>query len=293
MGGPHVHQEPTSINFVKARKKAYRVFKDSGWTVYFKRLCGFNSDVTFDFAMVFNKGKNIVTLCGLTFPIKEQILADITGLSATGEAYFLDSFGDRKGPLQLYSQCFLELGEMIQASPRQGRALHDRKGGCGSFFSNVAARSPYWQGMVVIDNATSYVAVGKLLMERYPNFFWSPCVAHCLDLMLEDIGNLEWVKSTVERAKNISKFIYNHALVLSIMRQYTGQKELARLGITMFASNFLTMKSLMKSKAALRRMFVGEEWTSSSYATTTARLDVVNCIFDEPGFSTPCREIVQ
>ncbi|XP_059066890.1 uncharacterized protein LOC131858042 [Cryptomeria japonica] len=146
---------------------------------------------------------------------------------------------------------------------------------------------------VVIDNAASYVAAGKLLMERHPKIFWSPCAAHCLDLMLEDIGKLEWVKSIVERAKNISKFIYNHALVLSIMRQYTGQKELARPGITKFASNFLTLKSLIKSKAALRRMFVGEEWTSSSYATTTAGIDVVNCIFDEPGFWTPCGETVQ
>ncbi|XP_057851224.1 uncharacterized protein LOC131061516 isoform X3 [Cryptomeria japonica] len=146
---------------------------------------------------------------------------------------------------------------------------------------------------VVTDNAASYVAAGKLLMERHPKSFWSPCAAHCLDLMLEDIGKLEWVKSIVERAKNISKFIYNHALVLSIMRQYTGQKELARPGITRFASNFLTLKSLIKSKAALRRMFVGEEWTSSSYATTTTGIDVVNCFFDEPGFWTPCGETMQ
>jgi hypothetical protein len=111
--------------------------------------------------------------------------------------------------------------------------------------------------------------------------------------MLEDIGKLEWVKSCVDKAKNICKFIYNHALVLSMMRQYTGQRELARLGITRFASNFLTLKSLLKSKASLRRMFVGEEWIVSSYATTTARMDVVDCIFDEPGFWTPCAEIME
>ncbi|GLJ38170.1 hypothetical protein SUGI_0777100 [Cryptomeria japonica] len=40
---------------------------------------------------------------------------------------------------------------------------------------------------VVTDNAASYVAAGKLLMERHPKIFWSPCAAHCLDLMLEDI----------------------------------------------------------------------------------------------------------
>jgi hypothetical protein len=111
--------------------------------------------------------------------------------------------------------------------------------------------------------------------------------------MLEDIGKLEWVKSCVDKAKNICKFIYNHALVLSIMRDYTGKRELARPGITRFASNFITLQSLLNSRLELRCMFVGPEWTSSSYATTPAGIDVVKIIFDEEGFWEPCKEIVE
>ena len=44
-------------------------------------------------------------------------------------------------------------------------------------------------------------------MERHRTIFWTPCVAHCLDLMLEDIGKLEWVKSCVDKTKHICKFI--------------------------------------------------------------------------------------
>jgi hypothetical protein len=110
--------------------------------------------------------------------------------------------------------------------------------------------------------------------------------------MLEEIGKLEWVKSCVERAKSICKFIYNHSFVLSTMRTYTGGKELARPGITRFASNFITLQSLLTSKAELRRMIVGHEWTTSSYATTTAGVDVANCIFDEDGFWEPAKEIL-
>jgi hypothetical protein len=35
---------------------------------------------------------------------------------------------------------------------------------------------------VVIDNGANYKAAGKILMDRIPTLFWSPCVAHCLDL---------------------------------------------------------------------------------------------------------------
>ncbi|XP_057861935.1 uncharacterized protein LOC131070430 [Cryptomeria japonica] len=62
---------------------------------------------------------------------------------------------------------------------------------------------------VVTDNAANYVAVGKLLMERHPSIFRSPCAAHCIDLMLEDIGKIAWIKTCVEKAKNICKYVYN------------------------------------------------------------------------------------
>ena len=40
---------------------------------------------------------------------------------------------------------------------------------------------------VVTDNAANMKAAGMLLMKQRPRIFWSPCAAHCLDLMLEDI----------------------------------------------------------------------------------------------------------
>ncbi|XP_057837206.1 uncharacterized protein LOC131047347 isoform X2 [Cryptomeria japonica] len=146
---------------------------------------------------------------------------------------------------------------------------------------------------VVTDNAANYVAAGRLLMERHPSIVWTPCAAHCIDLMLEDIGKIPWVKRCVERARNVCKFVYNHSWVLALMRQYTEQKELTRPRITRFATNFLTLQSMVRSKSALRRMIVGEEWYSSSYATTPAGKDMADCIFDEQDFWVPCDEIVK
>ena len=40
---------------------------------------------------------------------------------------------------------------------------------------------------IVTDNGSTFVKAGKLLMKKY-NLYWTPCAAHCIDLMFEDIG---------------------------------------------------------------------------------------------------------
>jgi hypothetical protein len=43
---------------------------------------------------------------------------------------------------------------------------------------------------LVTDNGSNYKAAGRILMDRIPHLFWTPCAAHCLDLMLEDVGKI-------------------------------------------------------------------------------------------------------
>jgi hypothetical protein len=54
---------------------------------------------------------------------------------------------------------------------------------------------------VITDNASNYVAAGRMLEEKHCTIWWTPCVAHCLDLMLEDIGKIEWVKKQWNKVK--------------------------------------------------------------------------------------------
>ena len=49
---------------------------------------------------------------------------------------------------------------------------------------------------VVTDNEASFKAGGMLLMEKRKHLFWSSRAAHCIDLMLEDIGNINQIKET-------------------------------------------------------------------------------------------------
>ena len=94
---------------------------------------------------------------------------------------------------------------------------------------------------MITDNAANYVAAGRMHMARYPTLLWTPCAAHCLGLILEDLGKIDWIKDTIDSAWSITKFIYNHATVLSLMRKFTGDKELVRSAITRFATRFISL----------------------------------------------------
>ena len=42
----------------------------------------------------------------------------------------------------------------------------------------------------ITDNAYNYVNAGMRLMEKRRRLWLTPCAAHCIDLMLEDIGKV-------------------------------------------------------------------------------------------------------
>jgi hypothetical protein len=130
---------------------------------------------------------------------------------------------------------------------------------------------------VVTDNGANYKAAGKILMDRIPTLFWSPCAAHCLDLMLEEIGNLAF-KKPIARARRITTFIYRHGRLLSAMRAQTGGIDLVRAAKTRFATSFLTLKSLYKNKDALKILFVSEAWIGNNLCTSIAGQQVQDIV---------------
>ncbi|XP_020082516.1 uncharacterized protein LOC109706122 [Ananas comosus] len=123
---------------------------------------------------------------------------------------------------------------------------------------------------VVTDSASNNVLAGKLLEAKRPNLYWSPCAAHCIDLMLEDIGKMPEVHRTVKRATTLSSFIYARTGVVNMMRRFTAQRELLRPAVTRFATAFLTLQRLHKQKSNFRKMFTSDDWTKSKWAKEQA-----------------------
>ncbi|XP_059076087.1 uncharacterized protein LOC131875521 [Cryptomeria japonica] len=138
---------------------------------------------------------------------------------------------------------------------------------------------------IITDNVAVYVSIGRMLMERHPLITWIPCAAHCLDLMLEDIGKIGWVKKVVEDARSVTKFIYN-----ALMGKHTNGKDLVRPGVTRFASHFITLQSILSAIPHLKQMFVLDAWLGSAYSKRLEAEKIVSIVFDE-GFNKSREEL--
>ena len=106
----------------------------------------------------------------------------------------------------------------------------------------------------ITDNDAFYKCAGKKLQNKYGIFFWTLCATHCIDLMLESFANPRYfpiMDQTIQKARKVTKFIYNHAWVLALMRkEYNYGRDLCRLAISRFATHFLSIQCSMKYRKA-------------------------------------------
>ena len=131
---------------------------------------------------------------------------------------------------------------------------------------------------IVTDNGSAFVKAGKLLMKKY-NLYWTPCAAHCIDLMFEDIAKRATVLELITNARKITNFIYNHGWLLAKVRKVYGG-DIVRPGATRFASNYIALESLLKKRADLKKIFISDEWASHKLSRLTIGHDVEVLMFD-------------
>jgi hypothetical protein len=62
-------------------------------------------------------------------------------------------------------------------------------------------------------------------LTRFTLLMWH--VAKCINLILEGIDKIYFIGDVIKLVKNIDKFIYNHASMLSINEEIPNNKELA------------------------------------------------------------------
>ena len=82
---------------------------------------------------------------------------------------------------------------------------------------------------MVTDNTSNYVSAGKLLCEKYKTISWSPCVALCLNLVLQDMGDMPYVERLKKRASKVTFFIYNHVALIAWLRKRPGWTDIVRV----------------------------------------------------------------
>ncbi|KAF1891319.1 hypothetical protein Lal_00016950 [Lupinus albus] len=102
-------------------------------------------------------------------------------------------------------------------------------------------------------------------MEKRPHLYWSACSAHSLDLCLGDIGKKKSVQKSLEEAKTVTTFIYNHIWTVNLMKKYTECREIVCPSITRFATKFLQLQAIMNQKQGLKQMFNSEDFKKSKF----------------------------
>ena len=112
---------------------------------------------------------------------------------------------------------------------------------------------------VVTDNASVMVAARRLLEEKYPHITCSGCVAHVMDLLLEDLGKLDWVEPYLSAANDVVVFVRNHGDAEAAVKRHGATHELLKPAETRFASKFIMLQRAFQLRGPLRAMATDQQ----------------------------------
>jgi len=106
-------------------------------------------------------------------------------------------------------------------------------------------------------------------MEKRKHLYWTPCAAHCIDLMLEDFEKkIQLHKDTISKGRRITTYIYARTMLISLLKNFTNGRDLIKPAITRFATTYLTLACLNEHRVALINMFNSKEWKDSKFSST-------------------------
>nr|KYP55512.1 hypothetical protein KK1_001724 [Cajanus cajan] len=117
---------------------------------------------------------------------------------------------------------------------------------------------------IVTDNAANYKAAGEMLMKKRTKLYWTPCAAHCIDLMLEDFEKkIPLHSETIASGRRITSYIYGRTSLIALLHKFTKGGDLIRPGLTHEkpAMGFI-YEEMDRAKEKIQDAFRGDE---SSY----------------------------
>ncbi|KAK8531788.1 hypothetical protein V6N12_053251 [Hibiscus sabdariffa] len=109
--------------------------------------------------------------------------------------------------------------------------------------------------------------------------------------------SVEEVKSDNEKliaswARSITRFIYNHSVVLNMVRRYTFGNDIVELAATRSATNFTTLARMVDLRNNLQAMITSQEWVDCPYSKKPGGLVMLDLVSDQ-SFWSSCVLIVQ
>ncbi len=122
---------------------------------------------------------------------------------------------------------------------------------------------------ICTNTVSSMKNVVDLLIHYFPSLYFQGCVAHCLDLLLENWGKTTWVKQIVKKAKVVLSFIRQHHAPFAIFRHYGTNLLLLNPTETRFVTKFLMVERLNLPLSKLLPILIGQLLSTHCVALIT------------------------
>nr|XP_043635943.1 uncharacterized protein LOC122607087 [Erigeron canadensis]XP_043635948.1 uncharacterized protein LOC122607087 [Erigeron canadensis] len=140
---------------------------------------------------------------------------------------------------------------------------------------------------IILDNTLNCTSIVNHISETYGTIFVSPCASQCLNAILKEFSNIDWVNRCILQAQVISKFIYNQSSLLDMMKKFTAGEDIIKTGITKYVSHFLSLRSMLKQRSRLKHMFNSPEFTNNpAYANKSQGMTCIGLLDDNEFWRT-------
>ncbi|CAI5990449.1 unnamed protein product [Closterium sp. NIES-65] len=112
---------------------------------------------------------------------------------------------------------------------------------------------------------SNYKKAGKLLRKEWPHIELVPCATHVLDLLMEDVGKMDWAQVVVTQADNMISFVRGLQCMRAFLRdpELHGEKKslpVLRLAGTRFGTQFIAVSRLRDVCQQLTAMVTHKDW---------------------------------
>jgi hypothetical protein len=119
---------------------------------------------------------------------------------------------------------------------------------------------------VCTDNAKVMRKAVSIVQQQWPHLYFQGCMAHALNLLLQDWDLPQWASSIVEDAQKIVWFIRACHVPLALFCKHATihAKGISLLspGATRFATNFLMVARILDVKETLKQTVTDVEWNT-------------------------------
>ena len=110
---------------------------------------------------------------------------------------------------------------------------------------------PMKVSQICTNNVTNMLGAVDKVIKTYPHIYKQGCVAHALDLLLEDWAKIPQFKDLIAKTKRVCLFVRNLHVTLALFKEFLQNKMLLMPTNIRFACNFIMIMRMVEVREAL------------------------------------------